>query len=421
MPNTTVINQPLNGNLGDYLISCLEDADFDIANIIVAFAKNSGVLRLKPALEQFKARGAEINIFVGIDLDGTSYEALISLSKLADKLYVVHTESDQTFHSKVYNFKKKDRSIVVVGSNNLTAGGLWTNLESCSIEQLDLSEQSDRSVQCQIDSYISDITEMQGLSMEIKCQEDIEALLKAGYVSKEAKTRIRRESARRQISKESLDSVKPFISRIKASLPPIMTDGQHKSALPDTTKAKIEARLSASEPTLGKLNGDGNSIWFETRKMTGGSRNILDLSRKSLVKQGDPQYTAFSIDGFSTEMKGGVQFFGIDPANTSSSIDITINYDGVDYKGNTIKYPTGDKANGTWRLQIKGESSDGENILDSFERDYLVNKILVFTKIDEKYFFMSIFDASDLNDFIDVSKVVAYNGSNRRSRLLGLW
>lgn len=421
MPNTTVINQPLNGNLGDYLISCLEDADFDIANIIVAFAKNSGVLRLKPALEQFKARGAEINIFVGIDLDGTSYEALISLSKLADKLYVVHTESDQTFHSKVYNFKKKDRSIVVVGSNNLTAGGLWTNLESCSIEQLDLSEQSDRSVQCQIDSYISDITEMQGLSMEIKCQEDIEALLKAGYVSKEAKTRIRRESARRQISKESLDSIKPFISRIKASLPPIMPDGQHKSALPDTTKAKIEARLSASEPTLDKLNGDGNSIWFETRKMTGGSRNILDLSKKSLVKQGDPQYTAFSIDGSSAEMKGGVQFFGIDPANTSSSIDITINYDGVDYKGNTIKYPTGDKANGTWRLQIKGESSDGENILDSFERDYLVNKILVFTKIDERYFFMSIFDASDLNDFIDVSKVVAYNGSNRRSRLLGLW
>lgn len=421
MPNTTVINQPLNGNLGDYLISCLEDADFDIANIIVAFAKNSGVLRLKPALEQFKARGSEINIFVGIDLDGTSYEALISLSKLADNLYVVHTESDQTFHSKVYNFKKIDRSIVVVGSNNLTAGGLWTNLESCSIEQLDLSEQSDRSVQCQIDSYISNIVEMQGLSMEIKSQEDVEALLAAGYISKEAKTRIRRETARRQISKESLGSIEPFISRIKASLPPIKSDGQHKSAPPDTAEAKIRAHLPASEPTLDKLDGDGNSIWFETRKMTGGSRNILDLSKKSLVKQGDPQYTAFSIDSSSTEMKGGVQFFGIDPANTSSSIDITINYNGVDYKGNTIKYPTGDKANGTWRLQIKGESSDGKNILDSFERDYLVNKILVFTKIDKKYFFMSIFDATDLNDFIDVSKVVAYNGSNRRSRLLGLW
>ena len=163
MPNTTVINQPLNGNLGDYLISCLEDADFDVVNIIVAFAKNSGVLRLKPALERFKARGSHINIYVGIDLDGTSYEALVSLSKLANKLYVVHAESDQTFHSKIYNFKKEGESIVVVGSNNLTAGGLWTNLESCSIAQLDLSEQHDQSYQTQIDSYLSDLVEMRAI------------------------------------------------------------------------------------------------------------------------------------------------------------------------------------------------------------------------------------------------------------------
>ena len=73
MFDTTVINQPLSGNLGDYLISCLEDSDFEVANIIVAFAKNSGVLRLKPALDQFRARGSKVNVYVGIDLDGTSY------------------------------------------------------------------------------------------------------------------------------------------------------------------------------------------------------------------------------------------------------------------------------------------------------------------------------------------------------------
>lgn len=120
-------------------------------------------------------------------------------------------------------------------------------------------------------------------------------------------------------------------------------------------------------------------------------------------------------------MKGGVQFFGVDPADTESIIDITINYNGTDYHGNTIKYPVGAKANGTWRLQIKGESSEGENIKDTFEKDYLVNKILVFTKIDEGYFFMSVFDDSDLSEFIEASKVVAYNGANNRSRLLGLW
>ena len=421
MFDTTVINQPLNGNLGDYLTSCLEDSDFEVANIIVAFAKNSGVLRLKPALEQFRARGSKVNFFVGIDLDGTSYEALVSLCTIADKLYVVHAESDQTFHSKIYNFIKEDSSIVVVGSNNLTAGGLWTNLESCFISKLVLGEEPDRAVQRQIDLYTRDLINMQGLAMEISSQDDVDELLAAGYVSKEAWTRIRRESTKSQASKEALGRIKPFIKRVKATLPSIKSDGQQWSTKPVGSPAKNQTPTLVSDSFLGKLNEDGNSIWFETRKMTGGSRNILDLSKKSLVMQGDPQYTAFSIEGSSTEMKGGVQFFGVDPADTESAIDITINYNGIDYKGNTIKYPTGAKANGTWRLQIKGESSEGENIKDAFERDYLVNKILVFTKIGEGYYFMSVFDDSDLPEFIEVSKVVAYNGSNKRSRLLGLW
>ena len=421
MFDTTVINQPLSGNLGDYLISCLEDSDFEVANIIVTFAKISGVLRLKPALDQFRARGSKVNVYVGIDLDGTSYEALISLCKLADRLYVVHAESDQTFHSKIYNFTNENCSIVVVGSNNLTAGGLWTNLESCFVSKLTLDEDSDRAVQHQIDAYMRDLVGMQDLAMEIKDQDDVDELLAAGYISKEAMTRIRRGPAEKQTSKRQHGNIRLFINRVKASLPPIKSDEHQKAAKPDDARAKNMMSALASDSSLDKLNRDGNSIWFETRKMTGGSRNILDLSKKSLVKQGNPQYTAFSIDGSRTEMKGGVQFFGVDPADTESIIDITINYNGTDYHGNTIKYPVGAKANGTWRLQIKGESSEGENIKDTFEKDYLVNKILVFTKIDEGYFFMSVFDDSDLSEFIEASKVVAYNGANNRSRLLGLW
>lgn len=421
MFDTTVINQPLAGNLGDYLISCLEDSSFEVANIIVAFAKNSGVLRLKPALDQFRARGSKVNVYVGIDLDGTSYEALVSLCKLADRLYVVHTESNQTFHSKIYNFTNENCSIVVIGSNNLTAGGLWTNLESCFISKLALDEDSDRVIQHQIDLYMKNLVAMQDLAMEIKGQDDIDELLAAGYVSKEAMAKIRRGSAGKQAPKGKFGNIKPFIKRVKASLPPIKSEEHQTSAKSNGALAQKIIPASASDSILDKLNQDGNSIWFETRKMTGGSRNILDLSKKSLVMRGNPQYTAFSIDGSKTEMKGGIQFFGVDPAETKSEIDITINYNGVDYKGNTIKYPIGAKANGTWRLQIKGESSEGKNIKDAFEKDYLVNKILVFTKIDEGYFFMSVFDDADLSEFIEVSEVVAYNGTNRKSRLFGLW
>lgn len=420
MSDVAAINQPLNGSLGDFLIDCLKDYDFDELNIIVAFAKNSGVLRLKPALEEFRARGSKINVFAGIDLDGTSYEALASLSQLVDKLYVVHTESGQTFHSKIYNFTKNDSSIVVVGSNNLTAGGLWTNFESFSITRLSLSEESDRLVQNQIDCYMEDLVGIQNLSMKINSQKDVDELLAAGYLSKEARSRIRRDSARKQASREGLGNIKLFINRVKAVLPSIEREPL-RPIEPDAFRARVGLPAIVSEPSSNNFDKDGNSIWFETRKMTGGSRNILDLSKKSLVKQGDPTHTAFSIYGTSVEMKGGVQFFGVDPVDTDSVIDVTINYNGIDYGGNTIKYPTGDKANGTWRLQIKGESPDGKNIKEAIGRDYLVNKILVFTKIDTGYFFMSIFDSSDLPDFIAASKVVAYNGGNKRSRLFGLW
>ena len=58
---------------------------------------------MKPALEDFKARGGRISGFIGIDLDGTSYEALLNLYHLCDELYIIHSENlSTTFHSKMY-------------------------------------------------------------------------------------------------------------------------------------------------------------------------------------------------------------------------------------------------------------------------------------------------------------------------------
>lgn len=126
-----LINQPFDSQLGNILIEKLRQ-DYNCLAIIVAFAKNSGVLRLKPELEQFRARGGRIRVFVGADMGGTSYEALKNLLSLCDALYVVHSaDSAATFHSKVFLFKNDTAIWIAVGSNNLAGGGLWTNFESC--------------------------------------------------------------------------------------------------------------------------------------------------------------------------------------------------------------------------------------------------------------------------------------------------
>ena len=82
MSSIRLLNQPLGGQVGNYIKDCLEDSKYNKLTIIVAFAKNSGVLRLKESLEAFRKSGGEIDVYVGIDLDGTSYEALVSLLRI---------------------------------------------------------------------------------------------------------------------------------------------------------------------------------------------------------------------------------------------------------------------------------------------------------------------------------------------------
>src|SRR5690606_26711518 len=134
-----LLNQPITGQLGDRLIESLESEDYQTLNIIVAFAKNSGVLRIKDSLERFRERGGIVNVYVGVDLGVTSYEALTALLLHTDSLNVVHSEKSQTFHTKIYHFLGKEKALIVVGSHNLTGGGLWTNFESSMLIPLDQS------------------------------------------------------------------------------------------------------------------------------------------------------------------------------------------------------------------------------------------------------------------------------------------
>jgi hypothetical protein len=167
----------------------------------------------------------------------------------------------------------------------------------------------------------------------------------------------------------------------------------------------------------------GMTIWFETRSLTGGSRNILDLSKKSLVTRGDPRGSSFEL-GESKFIRGAVEFFGLNPEDIHQKKDITLNFEGVDYFGNTILFPTGNNANGTWRLQIKGISSTEIKITDAFrakgEDHYLVEKIITFTKIETGYYFLSVFPQAEMANFEAASQILARNGATISARKLGI-
>lgn len=405
-----LMNQPFNGQLGDRLIELLESPDFHTLDIAVAFAKNSGVLRIKDSLQKFREGGGKVNVYVGVDLGGTSYEALTALLLHTDSLNVVHSEGGQTFHSKIYRFSGKNNGLLVVGSHNLTGGGLWTNFESSLHIPTDGANAHETAVHKELDDYFQELTSLKASFMPINTQDEIDTLLQNDYVTKEVADRVQRaKAAKRDDNRERL-----FGKGAPAKLPRL-------TPLKEENTATVSAGPADTTPLA--TSDENQTIWFETREMTGGSRNILDLSKKSLVEHGDPAGTPFDL-GEANFMRGGVEFFGLNPTATGQTKDITLNFEGVDYAGNTILFPAGANANGTWRLQIKGVDSSSKKITAAFRAEgeslYLVKKVITFTKVQGDYFYMSVFPEAELEEFKAASSILARNGSSRNARYLGL-
>lgn len=405
-----LMNQPFTGQLGNRLIELLDGPDYHTLNIAVAFAKNSGVLRIKDALERFRNRGGKVNAYVGVDLGGTSYEALTALLLHTNSLNVVHSEKGQTFHSKIYQFLGKDKDLIVVGSHNLTGGGLWTNFESSVLIPVDRLSVNGMLLLSGLDDYFGKLTSLKDSLMSIGAQNDIDKLLQNGYIFKEVAEQVRRSKA----AKHTGSSERLFGNGAPVKLPSVTVPKKKERAAVSVAQA-VPVSVSSSD--------EDQTIWFETKSMTGGSRNILDLSMKSLVERGDPKGTSFDL-GDPKFMRGAVEFFGINPTSTDKIKNITLNFEGVDYTGNTILFPAGENANGTWRLQIKGMDYSEKKITDAFrakgEEYYLVEKIIAFTKIQGDYYFISVYPESELENFKAASRILARNGSTRNAKQLGL-
>ncbi len=102
----------------------------DIKRVIlsVAFVSESGVQQIEAAL---RAHAAYVTVFAGVRNDITSHQGLTLLHGIGVKLYTVDTGSRMViFHPKLYLVRGKTRARFVVGSANLTLGGLNNNIEA---------------------------------------------------------------------------------------------------------------------------------------------------------------------------------------------------------------------------------------------------------------------------------------------------
>ena len=408
----SILNQPFQGQLGNVLIDKIENSNYNQITIFSAFAKNSGVLRLKSSLEKFKQENGKITAFIGIDLDGTSYEALLNLYSLCDSLYVIHSENmATTYHSKIYLLENSTSAWCAIGSNNFTGGGLWTNFESASIQEYLLPEQHDELEN--IYSLIATYSDSEYVcSTKINSIDDINTLLDSNYISKEISQKI--TTIKRRSFEKANQKKNHLFGSEKVSIPIIISIRKPLSQDKSDNQPDVDYIINTSAKTPAFTN---EQFWFEMRKSTGGSRNILDLSKLGQIIAGSVASTPYEYTD-PNHMYGGVKFFEIDPEDTSREKDITINYLGKDYFPSTIKFAPN---NGSWRIQLKGKPTDGTDELSKFgNRGDFVFKILVFEKITPDYYFLSLLDDSELDNIKSLSRVWGRNGSGATSKAYGM-
>ena len=114
---------------GNLIIDSLVDTQFNSFNAFVAFVSTGGINNIIDQLTAFKARGGAIRLYVGVDLNGTSKEALEKLIELEIESFIVFSPNNIIYHPKIYAFEG-DTTRAVIGSSNLTESGLFQNIES---------------------------------------------------------------------------------------------------------------------------------------------------------------------------------------------------------------------------------------------------------------------------------------------------
>lgn len=149
------LGQPFEGYgwAADWLNEPLTREGGGTLQVAVAWVKRSGLSRLRESILLFRERGGNASVIVGIDEGGATKQGLEQAVATFDDVYVFHDRSSRTYHPKVYLLHVEDSARLIVGSNNMTAGGLYNNYEATLVCDLDLTLEGDRQLYQQASTW----------------------------------------------------------------------------------------------------------------------------------------------------------------------------------------------------------------------------------------------------------------------------
>lgn len=397
------LSRPSDRPASNVINKVLENSDYKEFSAFVAFASEGGIKLILPNLKKFIENSGKVRLYIGVDLHATSKEALELLLRENIPSYIVYSPNDVTYHPKVYTFEGESRYYIIVGSSNLTTKGLYQNVEASLCVSNEYQTDEGRELLSDIYDYYNDFLNGQSTTCKELTQEILDILINSKIVLPEKTVREYNKKHIGEVTTAQLSDIEKLnetFTKLKRKTP----KGQRKQ------RVRTEVFEAGEKDILVHTTSadiSANSIWIETREMTGGSRNILDLSAKGKR---------------DTVIKpGSVEFFGIDKSDHTQRLDISLVYNDKLYPDNTILWGSG---NNNWRIQLKGEADDKSKLTDISNPKLgkyggFQHKILVFEKTEVvNQYNLHIIDESELEGMIAQSDDWA-RGGNGNGRAYG--
>jgi HKD family nuclease len=389
---------------GDVILGALQGGLYNSFIGFSAFVSIGGVNNLKDGITSFISNGGSVSLYVGVDLHATSKEALKALIDANIPTKIVYSPNSVVYHPKVYLFRGNTNHMVIVGSSNLTTSGLFQNVESSICVKFNDGDAQGMELENSILRYFDKIIDGTSGSVRDLTEETLQLLVDSNIVLSETSLRKARKTMDDSLPDVPVSANKKVngkFAKMTVARPP---KGHKRTLRSDVITTHTGEHREASI-TIESLVVNAFSMWIETGRMTGGSRNILDLSKKG------------RRDGVNKF--GSVEFFGVDKdSNNPIPFDVSLIYAGREYEGNSIKYTEG---NSNWRIQLKGETAAGEKLTDVLRESGSQDKVFIFERTDTPTkFVFHILGEDSIDQLKDLSTdwAASGNGQGRRYGLL---
>ncbi len=263
-------------SVGNHLMELLSDKEFQSFTAISAFISQAGVTGLSSYIEKGKEHLETITFITGVDQKGTSKEALEALIKLDVNAYVFYQPSITIFHPKIYLFEGAQKSVLIIGSSNLTAQGLFSNIETSLL--LRINNEDDNEIITQLKKYYKGLFDFTEPNLKKLNKKLIRALVKADVVPTEEERKAIQDKAKKVGNKETKKLIyKIFPKREIAKIPSSFRKRKKSSKQKETKKQKVTAKGN-------QVTFDENFLLWESGKLT--KRDLNISTRKGTNRTG---------------------------------------------------------------------------------------------------------------------------------------